>query len=264
MPSKHPDSAIPQNFAPIIVGGAIRGRLTLQPGSVLTDNEHGIDTLSRTYFAFSDEWAKLSPRKGDKDKGYPTMRLTDRTFTEGRGLTGFLSLTFRGLYDDKIPDVVIKGGWSEQTAQLGVTTGAGGNTVGLLIGHNVGNGLPNANTTDLPANLDQSSEVSITYRAPKTTFLYVQRKKPTAPKYTGQLLSSIADFSVVEMRPARVFGRPVGIIVVRTTSFDVETAGSYWQCTEVSQAMLIPADAVQFGGRFNAGQTFPIAQIRVR
>src|SRR6266851_9287299 len=124
---KQPDAAIRARASRPIVGGLIRGRLTLQPGSICTDNEHGIDTLMRTFFGFTDEIYKLTPKKGTADKFIPSMRVTDRTFTEGRGLTSSAQITYRGLLDNSIPDVVVKGSWTEQTITLGVTTSQGGN-----------------------------------------------------------------------------------------------------------------------------------------
>ena len=256
-----PDDPKPYLIAPPIVGGAVRGALTLQPGSICTDNEHGIDTLQRTFFGMADDVYRLAPKRGDKDKWLPSMLATDRSFAEGRGLTATVTVTYRGLLDDKVPDVVIKGGWSEQTAQLSVSYNQGGPGLGLLIGNGTGDAT---NTDSLPDNADQLSEVNITYRAPRTTFLYVQRKRPTGPKYDGQLMTSVADFSIIEMRPARITGRPMAIFDVRCASFDVERAGSYWACTEVQQTFLIPRDASLLRYKNRIVNPFPVVQLRVR
>lgn len=249
-----PDAQIPTILVPAIIGGAIRGRLTLQAGSVMTDNEHGIDTLTRTFFGFTDEIYKLAPKKGDKDKSIPSLMCIARTFVEERGTTARVQVTYAGLLDDKIPDVVIKGGWSEQTTQLSVVGSEGDKTKGLLLAGGTGGGAQ----AKIPGTATQVADVNITYRAPKTTFLYVQRNTPVGPKYSGQLLLAVGDFSIVEMRPARINGRPAGNIVVRCTAFDVERAGAYWVCTEVQQALIIPLDAISMTGNSVISGQFPI------
>lgn len=223
--------------------GALRGKLTLLPGSVTTDNEHGIDILIRTYFGFLEDIYKLAPNKGDKDPWLPTMRATSRMFTEDKALTGTVRVEYKGLLQDKIPDLAVRGSWVEETAQLSVTQDQGDSSFGLILANGVGTAKVTYSLSD--QELTQGTEVSITYRSPRTVFMYVTRKKPRKPKYNNTLLQSVADFSITEMRPARVFGRPLAIVVVRCKGFDVEPVGSYWQVTETQQALLIPYDARQ-------------------
>jgi hypothetical protein len=197
------------------------------------DNEHGIDTLSRTFFGFTDEIYKLAPRKGDKDKWIPSMRCTDRSFIENRGLAAQVTCTYKGLLDDKIPDLIVTGGWSEESVQLPVVTGVPG--TGLIMTSAL---VPTADPD--PGNADQVQDATVTYHAPRSTFLYVTRKRPTGPKYAGQLLISVFDFAIVDIRPARLAGRPAGELVVRCVRYDVAPVGAYWQVTEEQKAMLIP------------------------
>lgn len=253
------DQDLPSLVAPPIVGGAIRGQLTLDEGSVVTDNEHGLDVLIRPYVGFTDEIYKLLPKRGSPDRWLPSLQCTDRSVVEGRGTLAKASITFKGILDDAIPDVSVKGEWAEMTTTLSVTTSMGAASKGLYL-------INPANNTPPPVVFDQSAEVQITYRAPKTVFLYVQRKPPTGPKFIGQILSSVCDFSIVEMRPARIFGRPVAWIETRCTTFSVEPAGAYWQVTEVQQTMLLSVDAKDLNttGTQTLGKPFSISRIRGR
>jgi hypothetical protein len=260
-----PASLIQTLIAPAIVGGPIQGVLVLLPGSIVSHNEHGTSTLQRTFFGFTDEIYDLAPQFGDKDKWIPFMTVTQRNFTEGAGRTATVTVTYTGLIDNKIPKPVLTGSWSEQTAQLPITQDAGGNALGLFLGFSpgllaLGN---NPSASSLPAGLNFTSEVTVTYHAPQTTFKYLTRKQPQGPIYTGLLLTPIADFQIVEMRPARVVGRVCGVVDVRCRSYDVETAGSYWQCTEVNQGVMIPPDAILFGYQGLVAGQFPYNQVRL-
>lgn len=257
MATKKPDNFFPFIAVPTIVQGALRGRLVLQPGSVTTDNEHGLDTLVRPFFGFTDEIHKLAPKRGDKDKWLPTMRCTDRSFTEGRGLTSTVQATYRGLIQEALPNVVVKGGWAEQTAQIGLTT----EDLGPIAMY-IGNGTGNLSFGDsLPEDVDESSEVQIVYRAPTTTFMYVTRKRPNGPKFQRLLLTSVMDFSILEMRPAIFFGKPIAVFDIRTSRFDVEQVGAYWQCTEENRTVLMSRGAAQLRYLITSGALMYTSQM---
>lgn len=229
---------MPDSAAPIIEGGAIRGRLILKTGSTLTDNEAGVDTLVRSYFAFTDEIARLRPKRGTPDSVYPTLRVSNRQITEERGLTCTLVVTSVGLVDDELPPVLIKGGWTETTIQVGTVIDHGDSSLGLLIVISDGAGNLVGQNGELINTTTESGSVNITYRAPKTSVTYLTREVPKKQMYPNYLIAEVAELTVVDIQPANYRGRPVVAQVISSESMQIDQVGSYWQVTESNAAAL--------------------------
>jgi len=246
-----------------IVQGMIRGRLTPIPGSTVTNNKYGVDSLVRRYFGFTDEIYKLLPKKGiTRDAYIKTMLCDSYKVTEGKGLTSEAEVTYIGLVDDKLPPVNVTGGWSEQTVQLSTTTRYGTFNQGpIVVGYpevgTAGDGLPTKMLVGVNYNpvTDDTGEASIIYHSPESTFVYLTKKKPTAPKYFDTLQVGTADFSIKEVRPNTISGRIVYAMVIRTVRFDVVRAGLYWQITETTRGTLTSAKVLSgFAGALGFAQ----------
>lgn len=232
----------PLPSADIRIGGNIRGKLTLLPGSVVTNNDIGIDTLSRPFFGFTDEIYNLLPKEGDPDEYFPSMRRTTYSVTEGRGRMSVANVVYAGIIDDALPNPVVEGGWTESSAQLAVRQSdrfANGSSSIYGGTMHLAPGKENTTPEDLQDDNDATAEANITYHTPVTTFKYITRKRPTGPRFRGVLLSGTADFSVVEIRPASIRGTILYVRQIRTVEFQTTKIGAYFQVMEKNQGYLV-------------------------
>lgn len=256
----------PEAVAPII-STELFTRLTLLPGTTITDNEFGLDTMVRPYFAMAEEIMELVPKRGEVDLWLPNFSCTDVSYVYGRGLTATAMVTYKGLVGNDLPPPSVKGGWAEASAQLSTTRASGlfGDLGMLDLGlGNAGltegggsfsitpqNGTGGTGTAQTLQSLaeEQTGEVTVTYHSPTTTYLYITRKEPRRPKYFGSLLASDGDFEIIEIQPASFKGRPIVNREVRTMRFDKEKVGRYWQVMEVNQGLLTSLPVAMRGMR---------------
>lgn len=245
----------PEAVAPIISTELI-GALTLLPGTTITDNEYGLDTMVRPFFGMADEIMTLAPKRGEADLWFPNFSMTDISYVFGRGCTATALVTYKGLVGNDLPPPTVRGGWSETSAQLSTTRARGLFADRGMMELGLGNlGLTDggSNTSIIPQNgtggagdaatlkslgEEQTGEVTVTYHSPTTTYLYITRKEPKKQKYYGSILASDGDFQIIEIQPASFKGRPICNREIRTIRFDKEKVGRYWQVMEVNQGIL--------------------------
>lgn len=256
------------------VGGRLRGKLTLQPGSETTGNMYGSDVMSRVFFGFTDEIYSLLPVRGVTfDKWLPGFLCDDFKVTEERGLTAIARVNYIGLVG-RVPLTKIESGWSEQTSSVSITGTQGAYFFGAIVCTppgvvgQLGFLLVPANTT-IPyyqggtkneivvpagyycAQLQDQGEASVSYNAPETTYTYVSTKLPNGPLYSSQLVGGSAAFQINEIRPATLIGRIVYALTIRTVKYDVVRQGPNWGVTEVTRGTLSSANIVS--GAANSG-----------
>lgn len=265
----------PLPAADIIYSSAIKGVLTPLPGATTTTNGFGLNVLNRPYFGFIEEIYSLIPPYDSSDEFFPYMKLVDWTVTEGRGRTAVAVLMFKGIRDGNIPPESVEGGFNQASVQLSTIRGRGDYATSGMIDLGLGNlaggtGVDGKNANkilQLPyiaqqqesffqatlAQLatEESGEVSVSYKSPTTTWMYVTQKEPKKPKHIGELLATEGDFDVDDIQPASFQGRPVCNREVRTVRFSKRRQGSWWECIEVNQGVLSNLKVTMRGIRGN-------------
>lgn len=209
-----------------------------QPDWSLTVDDYGVDTLSRPYSGNAEllaDFLKQYP-KGSRDPVYDQLKRTGYSASGHRSFPT-VTLQYKGIFADDLPDVKRGGGWRRQTATLTMQD----------------------DSTDA-ARADSATTCTIAYYAPVTRFRYVTRKQPTKQKYAGQLLQTDAAWEIVEIIGAGLTqfyeARPplwvAGIVTggtirpghfnyvraVGTTIFNIEEAGDYWEVTEENEGRI--------------------------
>lgn len=140
---------------PIFTGSA--GGLVPIPGALMTKNAFGIDVLPRPFHAPRSRVKSLVPARGTSDIFYPNLRATGNyTILENEGLTCVLTVEYKGILNNAIPDVLISSGLS--TGSTSATSGSDG-----------------------PAEDQRTWE--IVYYSPTRTYRYVTNGRPSGPKY---------------------------------------------------------------------------------
>lgn len=242
-----------------------------EDSGMLTEDFWGMDELTRIFEGRNDLLVPfiLKFKKKYFDDEFPQLGLTNRVIVPGRAFTK-VTLTYKGLLDNDLPDPVVEGGWTQDSARVGLMFGQGKFSTHGWMDLGLGNfgsrttgnqkSLPIAgllSTAVVRKSLEQigdeeTAEVEITYNAPRTTFHYVTRKEPKVPRYGQTLLLSEGDFEIVETRPATFRGRPVINREIRTVDFQKRRAGNFWEVSEVTQGKLVPARVAMRGmaGRF--------------
>jgi hypothetical protein len=210
-------------------------------GSVLTVDAFGLDSLERPYKVRIDRktvvQGQLSRLKGKQDFEFKTMALTGWTEREEGPFVVF-TVTFKGLFDNKIPNPKFSGGFSLQRGTSSMT---------------------GATLAGLPAL--QGASVDIEYLAPFTTVKYVRRERPTQPQFANDIITGDIIYQSVD-------GESTGIINIYATrnQFDGdrpqvaqngrynmkkvvqikgptwEQVGLWYECQETHEMILQPFD----------------------
>lgn len=235
-------------------------------------DDYGADALTRKFLGRADQlkdWLKQWKKKAP-DEEFPQLSLVARNIGNGGPGLVSVSLVFKGLLDDDIPDPVVEGGWAEEQTQVGLIASLGSyaqhGAVDLGLGNRGGGigasginmnlklfieGVGNQYTLRELAELE-AAQCTLIYRSPTTRFRYVVRKEPKAPKYGGVILLSDGDFDILDARPATFSGRPVINRELRTKEFEKRRVGNYWEVSEVTQGVLVSSKVAMRGviGRF--------------
>lgn len=207
--------------------------------SLQINDRGGADTLSRPYRGNAEtlgEFLKQFPKQSP-DPAYPQLKREGALISGDRSFPT-VTLQYKGIFDDDLPEVQKSGGWRRQTATLIMQPLDGSET----------------------EREDSSTQCTIIYYAPTSTFRYVTRKQPTAQKYAGQILQTDAAWEIrqirgatdVQLYEARPAGWQAGITTggtirpgffnfvrtVGTSIFTFTQAGDYWEVVEENEGLI--------------------------
>lgn len=210
-------------------------------GSLLSVDAFGLDSITRPYRVRIDRKTvvqnQLARLKNKQDFEFKTMALTGWTERE-EGPFVIFEVTFRGLFDNKLPNPKSSGGYSSLRATSGVTTPE-------LVG--------------LPAL--SGASIDVDYRGPFTTIRYVRRERPTQPQYPATVISGDIIFDNID-------GEQTGLVniykeriqfdgerpqepqpgrfnmkkVIQVKGPTWEQVGLWFECQETHQMILQPFD----------------------
>jgi hypothetical protein len=153
---------------PILLGQS--SFLTPMPGANMQKNAYGIDVLSRPFSVPRNKVASAIPAQRSADIFYPNLRATGNySVSEGEGLLCTVTVEYKGLLNNFIPDPLISTGLS--TGQTSATTGDTGNP-------------------------DTQRTWEIVFYSPTQTFRYITSSNPAGSKFSS-VSSPIASPSIL-------------------------------------------------------------------
>lgn len=214
-----------------------------QPGAMLTVDPWGMDQITRRYTGPQDDIAteveRYKRRRDKRDETYTWMFYTALTAIESAPL-GEITITYKGTYDGKVPEPVVKSGFRKQAVTLNLA------------------GATSDDTTTTTSN--------ITYYAPYSTYRYVTKSRPVATKFRTKIHLTAEALDVVNMSnshlgdlhvvngaslSAGAENRPLifrqipnkfnAVMELSTAQFDVEPAGKWFEVIETNELLLLPA-----------------------
>lgn len=212
------------------------------PGSNLSVKREGeLDTLTRPYRVQTDRktyvQTQLARLKGKKDFEFGSMFLYEWSYAENGAETTF-TVTFKGLYDNKLPEPKIAGSMNTGTVTVGLT---------------------NATSTGTSPGLGQRT---ITFSAPTITAQYVSRNNPSGQARYAHILTDDPALKVDYIRISGGTGRinirnlstragePVytprpseyNVREVLKSDVNWEKVGPFYQVTETNRIDVQPYD----------------------
>lgn len=205
----------------------------------------GMDQCTRTYKGRITGLAQflgvLAKNRKRPDPDFPALTLANY---QGRNAgNGFceVSVVYKGLFTNALPDPVISGGVEEKTV-----------TLPFILGDDAANSDARGGT-----------QIELTYEAPFQTFRYITRNQPTQLRFSRRLDAIDKSFEVTRRTGASgsytilrgysrgMAGAPLtpsfnefnGVLVIRSRP-TYQQAGIYWEVTETNTAQIIPYDLV--------------------
>ncbi len=207
--------------------------------SLQINDRGGADTLSRPYRGNAEllgEFLKQFP-KSSADPEYPQLK-REGVLVSGDRSFPTVTLQYKGIFDDDLPEVQKSGGLRRQTVTLTMQALDGSET----------------------EREDSTTQCTLVYMAPTSTFRYVTRKQPTAQKYEGQILQTDMNWEIRQVRgasnvllyEARPASWQAGITTggairpgffnfvrtVGTSIFTFQQAGDYWEVVEENEGLI--------------------------
>ena len=210
---------------PILLSGA--NNLTPIPGSTMQKNAYGIDVLNRQFSCPREKVSSSVPAKASSDIFYPNLRATGNySVNEGEGLLATLSVEYKGLLNNFIPDP--------------------------LISTTLGTGQTSATTPDADPATQRTWE--IVFYSPAQTFRYITNGRPSGPRFStykgGPVASpSIQTQVITDGEGRRCIGAPTIAlkVVAQLAGFNANpVAGTpYYECDETWKGvyLLVPPAA---------------------
>lgn len=212
------------------------------PGSTLSVKREGeLDTLTRPYRVQTDRktyvQTQLARLKGKKDFEFGSMFLYEWSYTEDGAQTTF-NVTFKGLYDNKLPEPKITGSINNGTITVGLTN------------------------SDATGTIPGSGQRTIVFEAPTLTAQYVSRNNLDGNSRYWRLLTENPALRVdykrisggtapinirkIVTRPNQPVYAPqpneYNIREVLKTKFSFEKIGPFYQITETNEIDVQPYD----------------------
>lgn len=215
-----------------------------QPGATLTVDPWGMDQITRRFTGKQSMLAtEVAKYKRDRDKRDPTYKwlfYTSLVATESAPFAE-IAVTYKGTYDGKLPEPVVKSGFRKQSVTLNLA----------------GATSDEADITATTANL--------TYYAPYSTYKYITKAKPKAAKYRTKIELTAEALDTVSMSnshrgdlhyvngtslssgPNRILVYKIqpnkfnAVLELSTSQFDVQPAGRWFEITETTELLLVPS-----------------------
>lgn len=146
-------------------------RLVPQPGATMTKNAYGIDVLPRPYSCPRARVSSLIPKAGTPDIFYSNLRATGNySVTESEGLICTVTIEYKGLLNNAIPDPLISTGMSS--------------------------GSTSATKSDTGDATSQRTW-EIVFYSPTQTFRYVSNGRPRSPRFSSYEGGPVAGPSIM-------------------------------------------------------------------
>lgn len=210
-----------------------------QPDFSLSVDDFGADTLVRTYSGSAETLAAFLATipRNSPDELYPQLKRTGVQVTGDRSFPT-AAVTFRGIFNDDLPDVKRSGGWRRQTVTLFMQSADGGQD----------------------ERADSATQCTVVYYAPTASYRYVTRIKPEMQRFPGRIEQTKANWEIRQVRGAGVTqlfeARPplwqAGIVTggiirpgyfnyirtVGTSIFKFDQIGDYWEVTEENEGLI--------------------------
>jgi len=198
------------------------------PGSTMQKNYYGIDVLNRQFSCPRSEVGNSIPPKASSDFFYPNLCATGNySVNEGEGLMTTISVEYKGLLNNFIPDPLITYGMG--TGQTSATNGDTGDA-------------------------ETQRTWEIVFYSPTATYRYITNGKPIGPKfstYAGGAVASptIQTQSITDGTGRRRISAPTIALQVigQLAGFNASpVAGTpYYECDETWRGVyiLVPSGA---------------------
>ncbi len=211
-----------------------------QPDWSLTINDRGgADTLSRSYSGNAETLADFLSQypKNSQDEEFPQLRRESVNVSGSRSFPT-VTINYRGIFNDDLPEVRISGGWRRQTVTL----------------------IMQDDSSTVDQREDSTTQCTVVYFAPVSTYKYVTRIKPKKQRFEGKLeltdvswqIRSVVGAGNVPFYEAKPPLWVAGIVTggqirpghfnyvraVGTTIFTFEQAGDYWEVVEENEGRM--------------------------